>query len=213
MEGAGRRITLASLATPDNILHQPTTPKACKLHVFKDLPFHTDSGCTIDPSGPGYSLLIQSVGPLLNPLASEGFHSMATDRVTVRIAEAAILRLEEVLTRSDRPLNPQTRATMVEEVLTLSARIFDQDDEILLTTRSDLETFRDEVVQVADVAAVTNARSSIQDLFDEQVTVERSLDGRYFTVARADGSTGNGRTHRVPSTRDAVAGVSLPRGL
>ena len=54
---------------------------------------------------------------------------MATDRVTVRIAEAAILRLEEVLTRSDRPLNPQTRATMVEEVLTLSARIFDQDDE------------------------------------------------------------------------------------
>ena len=138
---------------------------------------------------------------------------MATDRVTVRIAEAAILRLEEVLTRSDRPLNPQTRATMVEEVLTLSARIFDQDDEILLTTRSDLETFRDEVVQVADVAAVTNARSSIQDLFDEQVTVERSLDGRYFTVARADGSTGNGRTHRVPSTRDAVAGVSLPRGI
>ena len=138
---------------------------------------------------------------------------MATDRVTVRIAEAAILRLEEVLTRSDRPLNPQTRATMVEEVLTLAARIFDNDDGLLLTTREDLEGFRDEVIQIADVAAVTNARSSIQDLFDEQVTVERSLDGRYFTVARADGSTGNGRTHRLPSTRDAARGVALPRGI
>ena len=51
---------------------------------------------------------------------------MATDRVTVRIAEAAILRLEEVLTRAERPLNPRTRATMVEEVLALAARIFDQ---------------------------------------------------------------------------------------
>ena len=138
---------------------------------------------------------------------------MATDRVTVRIAKAAILRLEEVLTRSDRPLNPQTRATMIEEVLKLAARIFDLDDGLVLTTLEDLEGFRDEVIQIADVAAVTNARSSIQDLFDEQVTVERSLDGRYFTVARADGATGNGRTHRVPSTRDAVRGVALPRGI
>ena len=68
----------------------------------------------------GARFLTQSdcyVSTLSNPLASEGFRSMATDRVTVRIAKAAILRLEEVLTRSDRPLNPQTRATMIEEVL------------------------------------------------------------------------------------------------
>ena len=136
-----------------------------------------------------------------------------TKRVTVRIAEAAILRLEEILTRQDRPLNPQTRATMVEEVLTLASRIFDNSDGLLLTNREDLEVFRDEVIQVADVAAVTNARLSIEDLFDEKVKVERSLDGSSFTISREPGPTVSGRPYRVPSTRDAVCGVALPRGL
>ena len=136
-----------------------------------------------------------------------------TERVTVRIASAKIRRLEEILTRQDRPLNPQTRATMVEEVLTLAARIFDLDDGLVLTTLEDLEGFRDEVVQVADVASVTAARLSVEDLFDEKVKVERSLDGSAFTISREPGPAVSGRHHRMQSTRDAVAGVALPRGL
>ena len=136
-----------------------------------------------------------------------------TERVTVRIASAKIRRLEEILTRQDRPLNPQTRATMVEEVLTLAARIFDLDDGLVLTTLEDLEGFRDEVVQISDRASVSAARLSIEDLFDEKVKVERSLDGSAFTISREPGPTVSGRHHRMQSTRDAVAGVALPRGL
>ena len=132
---------------------------------------------------------------------------MATDRVTVRIAEAAILRLEEVLTRAERPLNPRTRATMVEEILALVSRIFDLDDGLLLTTREDLSRWVDESVEIADRLIVQSVKAAVIDLYGEQVEAERSLDGQYFTLRRA----GDTRTARLPSSRAELSVPNLER--
>ena len=126
-----------------------------------------------------------------------------THRVTVRIAEAAILRLEEILTRQDRPLNPKSRAAMVEQVLTLAGRIFDVDDGLLLTTREDLSRWVDESVEIADRLIVQSVKAAVADLYGEDIEAERSIDGRYFTLRRADDT----RTARLPNSR---AELSVP---
>ena len=128
-----------------------------------------------------------------------------TERVTVRIASAKIHRLEEILTRHDRPLNPQTRATMVEEVLTLAGRIFDLDDSLLLTTLEDLEGFRDEVIENADRLIVQSVKESVAALYGEDIEAERSIDGRYFTLRRA----GDTRSARLPSSRAELSRPNL----
>ena len=132
---------------------------------------------------------------------------MATDRVTVRIAEAAILRLEEVLTRAERPLNPRTRATMVEEILALAARIFDLDDGLVLTTLEDLEGFRDEVIEIADRECLRAAKEAVSDLYGHEIEAVRSLDGQYFTLRRA----GDTRKARLPSSRAELSVPNLER--
>ena len=97
-------------------------------------------------------------------------------RATVRVDEEPLAHLEKVLV--GRPILPGSRAQLVEEILRLAGRVFDPKDELLLATRTDLESFRERLIERADREVVSAVRAAVEDLFDEEVEIERSLDGQ-----------------------------------
>ena len=118
--------------------------------------------------------------------------------LAVKVDEALVKGLEGVVAESARPLSPTSRAALVAEVLKLAKRIFDASDELTLTTRSELENFRDELVRRTDELAVANVVAAVRDLVDDDVKVERSEDdfGRQFFTLRRGGVP-----HRVTRIR------------
>ena len=122
--------------------------------------------------------------------------------LAVKVDESLVKGLEGVVAESARPLSPTSRAALVAEVLKLAKRIFDASDELTLTTRSELENFRDELVRRTDELAVANVVAAVRDLVDDDVKVERSKDdfGRQFFTLRLRRGGVPDRVTRIRST-------------
>lgn len=132
---------------------------------------------------------------------------METKRATVRVAETKLSALENVLI--GRPILPGSRAQLVEEILALCTRIFDPRDQTLLATKTDLESFRERLLERADREVVSAVRAAVEDLFSEEIEIERSLDGQYYTVRRPQAPESHAR---IPSSKNALAGVRFQQG-